>query len=89
MRGIQAVDEDPLTDEDRVLNVSVLGICGAEDMVTRADQIGIGTRPFAEKGYTEVVLEGAGHWIMLERRDEVSKALLEFVAREAEAELGS
>ncbi|KAF9776786.1 hypothetical protein IL306_004982 [Fusarium sp. DS 682] len=79
MRGIQAEDEDPLTDEQRMLKVPVLGICGGGDMVTRADQIGRGITPYASKGYKEVVLEGAGHWIMLERRAEVTKALLEFV----------
>lgn len=79
MRGTQAPDEDHLTDADRTLRVPVLGICGGDDMVTRADQIGLGTRPFASKGYTEKILEGAGHWIMLEKRHEVSGALLEFV----------
>lgn len=79
MRGIQAEDEDPLTDEQRTLKVPVLGICGGGDMVTRADQIGRGITPYASKGYKEVVLEGAGHWIMLERRAEVTNVLLEFV----------
>lgn len=79
MRGTQAADEDPLTDAQRTLNVPVLGICGSDDMVTRADQIGGGIRPYASKGYTEKVLEGAGHWVMLEKRAEVSGALLDFV----------
>ena len=79
MRGTQAQDEDPLTDVDRTLRVPVLGICGGEDMVTRADQIGRGTKPYASQGYTEIILDGAGHWIMLERRQEVSKALMDFV----------
>ncbi|KAI5461936.1 Alpha/Beta hydrolase protein [Mariannaea sp. PMI_226] len=79
MRGTQAPDEDPLTDADRTLKVPVLGLCGSEDMVTRADQIGRGIRPYASKSYTEKVLEGAGHWIMLEMRAEVSNALLDFV----------
>ena len=79
MRGVQAPDEDPLTDEDRTLRVPVLGICGGGDMVTRADQIGGGCKPFASKGYTELVFENAGHWVMLERREEFSKALLDFV----------
>ena len=79
MRGTQALDEDPLTDAQRTLKVPVLGICGSEDKVTRADQIGRGIRPYASKGYTEKVLEGAGHWLMLERRAEVSSALLDFV----------
>jgi soluble epoxide hydrolase / lipid-phosphate phosphatase len=79
MRGTQALDEEPLTDVERTLKVPVLGICGSEDRVTRADQIGGGIRPYASKGYTERVLEGAGHWVMLERRIEVSSALLDFV----------
>ncbi len=79
MRGTQAQDEDALTDAQRTLRVPVLGICGSEDMVTRADQIGTGIRPYASKGYVEKVLEGAGHWVMLEKRAEVSDALLDFV----------
>ncbi|KAF5667259.1 epoxide hydrolase [Fusarium heterosporum] len=82
MRGVQADDEESLTDQQRTLKIPVLGICGGEDMVTRADQIGRGIIPYASKGYTEVVLEGAGHWIMLERRAEVSKALLDFAREE-------
>ncbi|KAM0354950.1 hypothetical protein ACHAPU_000791 [Fusarium lateritium] len=82
MRGVQAEDEDQLKDQQRTLKVPVLGICGGEDMVTRADQIGSGIMPYASKGYTEVVLEGAGHWIMLERRAEVSRALLGFAREE-------
>ncbi|KAF4998685.1 hypothetical protein FGRMN_3011 [Fusarium graminum] len=82
MRGVQADDEDELTDQQRTLEIPVLGICGGEDMVTRADQIGRGIIPYASKGYTEVVLEGAGHWIMLERRAEVSRALLDFAREE-------
>lgn len=81
MRGTQAPDEDPLTDEDRTLRVPVLGICGAEDVVTRADQIGAGTKPFASKGYEELVLKGAGHWVMIEKREEFSRALMDFAAR--------
>lgn len=79
MRGTQAEDEDPLTDAQRTLMVPVLGICGSEDMVTRADQIGTGIKPYASKGYTEIILQGAGHWVMLEKRAEVSSALLDFV----------
>lgn len=80
MRGTQAADEDPLTDADRTLRVPVLGICGGDDMVTRADQIGGGCKPYASKGYTEKVFDGAGHWVMVERRKEFSQALLDFVA---------
>lgn len=78
MRGFQSDDEDQLTDEQRSLKVPVLGICGGADMVTRADQIGRGITPYASKGYKEVVLEGAGHWIMLERHAEVTNTVLEF-----------
>lgn len=84
MRGTQAPDEDTLTDAQRILNVPVLGICGSDDMVTRADQIGGGIRPYSSKGYTEMVLEGAGHWVMLEKRKEVSNALLDFVRSDSQ-----
>lgn len=80
MRGTQAPDEDSLTDADRTLKVPVLGICGADDMVTRADQIGGGCTPYASKGYTEKIFQGAGHWVMLEKRREFTSALLDFVA---------
>ncbi|KAF4960055.1 hypothetical protein FSARC_10550 [Fusarium sarcochroum] len=78
LRGVQAKDEEILTDEDRTLKVPVLAIGGSQDLVTRADQLGMMTKPFAAAGYTEKTVD-AGHWMMYEDREGVSSALLEFL----------
>ncbi|KAM0544236.1 hypothetical protein ACHAPJ_011925 [Fusarium lateritium] len=78
LRGVQAKDEEHLTDEDRKLKVPVLTIGGSQDLVTRADQMGMTTRPFAVAGYTENTVD-AGHWMMYEDREGVNNALLEFL----------
>lgn len=81
MRGTQQADELAVTEEQLALKVPVLSIGGAQDLVTRADQLRQTIEPFALKGYTEKVVEGAGHWLMLEQREEVSSILLEFVGK--------
>lgn len=78
LRGVQADDEACLTDEDRTLRVPVLAIGGAQDVVTRADQLRAQTEPWAAAGYTERIVD-AGHWMMHEDREGVSSALLEFL----------
>lgn len=78
LRGVQATDEEALTDEDRTLRVPVLTIGGTQDLVTRADQIRAQTEPWAAGGYTEKTVD-AGHWMMYETREEVSSILLEFL----------
>lgn len=83
MRGTQVEDEKALTDAHRTLKVPVLGVGGSEDQVTRADQLKLGIGPWATKGYTEKVIDGAGHWILLEAKEVVSSALLEFAERDA------
>ncbi|KAF9777141.1 hypothetical protein IL306_004596, partial [Fusarium sp. DS 682] len=78
LRGVQAKDDEVLTDEDRMLKVPVLAIGGSQDLVTRAEQMEMTTKPFAKAGYTERVVN-AGHWMMYEDREGVSAALLEFL----------
>lgn len=78
MQGVQAEDEAVVTNKQRALTVPVLGVGGAEDLVTRADQLRQSIEPWASKGYEEKVVQGAGHWLMLEKPDEVSKILVEF-----------
>ncbi|KAJ4253801.1 hypothetical protein NW762_010196 [Fusarium torreyae] len=78
LRGVQAKDEEVLTDEDRILKVPVLAIGGSQDLVTRSDQLGMMTKPFTAAGYTEKMVD-AGHWMMYEDREGVSSALLEFI----------
>ena len=77
MRGVQVADTQHLSDEVMKLRVPVLGIGGALDQLARASQMGEAIRPWAVAGYTEELVE-AGHWVMLEKRDEVSRILAEF-----------
>lgn len=77
MRGIQADDEAVISDQDRLLNVPVLAIGGTKDLVTRADQLRMQTEPYTTQGYTERWVD-AGHWLMIEQRENVSSILIEF-----------
>ncbi|KAF4341964.1 epoxide hydrolase 2 [Fusarium beomiforme] len=56
LRGVQAKDEEVLIDEDRMVKVPVLAIAGSRDLVTRAEQMGMITKAFAQAGYTDRVL---------------------------------
>lgn len=80
MRGVQAKDEGAVTDADRTLEVPVLAVGGSQDLVARADQVRGATEPWSSKGYTEKTLD-AGHWLMLEKSQEVSEILLEFAGK--------
>lgn len=82
MRGTQMPDEQVLTNEQRTLKVPVLGLCGVEDLVTRSDQLGAQIKPWASNGYTEKAVEGAGHWLMLDKREEVSGYLVDFAGED-------
>lgn len=78
LRGVQEASEAPLTDEDRTLHVPVLGIGGSEDAATLSGTLGPSTKPWAAAGYEEKIVQQAGHWIMLEKPDEVSQILIDF-----------
>ncbi|KAI3329101.1 alpha/beta-hydrolase [Xylariaceae sp. AK1471] len=80
LRGIQAPDEAMLTDENRTLRVPVLAIGGSKDLVARAEQQRPQIEPWSSAGYEERVVE-AGHWIMLEKGDELNEILIEFAGR--------
>ncbi|KAI0490927.1 alpha/beta-hydrolase [Xylaria cf. heliscus] len=77
LRGVQAASEAPLTDEDRRLKVPVLGISCADDLVTLPDAVRQTTEPWAAAGYEERTVQ-SGHWLMLEKPDEVSQILIDF-----------
>ncbi|KAI0550750.1 alpha/beta-hydrolase [Xylaria curta] len=77
LRGVQVAGEASLTDEDRKLKVPVLGIAGADDGVTLPDVLIGGTEPWAVAGF-EVRTVQAGHWVMLEKPDEISQILIDF-----------
>jgi soluble epoxide hydrolase / lipid-phosphate phosphatase len=79
MRGVQAADEDHLTDDDRLLKVPVLTVGGTKDMVTRADQLRTTTEPWTTQRYSDQSVD-AGHWVMLEQRENISTILAKFAA---------
>ncbi|TRX96164.1 hypothetical protein FHL15_002888 [Xylaria flabelliformis] len=77
LRGVQAAGEASLTDEDRKLKVPVLGIAGADDLVTLPGTLVGGTEAWAAAGFEKRIIQ-AGHWVMLEKPDEVSQILIDF-----------
>ncbi|RWA03480.1 hypothetical protein EKO27_g11625 [Xylaria grammica] len=77
MRGVQAEGEASLTDEDRELKVPVLGLGGAGDLVTLSSTLTAATKPWAKAGYEERIIN-SGHWLMLEKPDEVNQILIDF-----------
>ncbi|KAI0532673.1 alpha/beta-hydrolase [Xylaria digitata] len=79
MRGVQAEGEASLTDEDRELKVPVLGIRCEEDLVTLPSTLTAATKPWAKAGYEERTVN-SGHWLMLEKPDEVSQILIDFAS---------
>lgn len=81
MRGVQAADEATVTDADRVLHVPVLAVGGTQEVVARADQMEAAIRPWASAGFTQKFLE-AGHWLMMEKSEELSLILADFAARD-------
>jgi pimeloyl-ACP methyl ester carboxylesterase len=78
LRGINAKDEENVTDEDRNLRVPVLTIGGTQDTIVQPDHQRRGTEPFSAAGYTHKTVD-AGHWLMYEDREGVKNALLEFL----------
>ncbi|KAI8633280.1 alpha/beta-hydrolase [Xylariaceae sp. FL1651] len=77
LRGIQAEDEAILTNDDRTLRVPVLLVGASKDLVARAEQQGVRTKPWCSAGYEERVVD-AGHWVMLEKGDDVNEILIDF-----------
>lgn len=80
LRGVNAKDEEKLTNEDRTLHVPVLTVGGSEDVIARPENMKMGTAPFAAAGWTHKVVN-AGHWMMYEDREGLKDALLEFLEK--------
>jgi soluble epoxide hydrolase / lipid-phosphate phosphatase len=80
MRGVNLPDEAEVAQEDMHCSVPTLLVVSDQDFVTRADMQSQQTRRWAAQLRTET-LRGCGHWIQLERPDEL-QALLEGFARE-------
>ena len=79
LRGVQAADEAGLTDADRTLRVPVLAIGATQDFVATPDRVATTIEHYAAAGY-RVEMVDAGHWMMLEQKENVSRILLEFVS---------
>ena len=77
MRGVNVADGGALPASAFTLKVPVLAIGGTQDLVTRADQLGLTTKLFAANGYTEKQPD-AGHWLMLEKPGDISTILQDF-----------
>jgi len=77
MRGINAPDEVVLTDEDRTLKVPVLGVGAAKDMIVSPEEQRLSIEPWASAGYEQRIVD-AGHWVSLEKGEELSEILIEF-----------
>ncbi|KAK8031266.1 hypothetical protein PG990_001000 [Apiospora arundinis] len=76
MRGVFLEDEAVLSDEDRKLKVPVVGIKAAKDQISVPEDMTVGTKPWAVNGYTEYLVD-AGHWVMLEQKEQVTTILVE------------
>jgi soluble epoxide hydrolase / lipid-phosphate phosphatase len=79
LQGVQEASDATLTEEDWKLRVPVLAIAGAYDWVARADVMIEQTRPWAVAGFESAILEG-GHWLSLEKADEMNELLLRFAS---------
>ncbi|KAI0508528.1 putative epoxide hydrolase [Xylaria bambusicola] len=78
MRGVNDEDEAGLTDSDKKCGLPVLLAVSDEDYVTRADlQI-----PATQKWVSDLTIKNfsrCGHWIQLERPEELNGMLVDFV----------
>ncbi|KAI0465542.1 Alpha/Beta hydrolase protein [Xylaria cf. heliscus] len=77
MRGVNDEDEAHIPDTDKRCNLPVLLVVSEEDYVTRADmQI-----PTTRKWVSNLIIKNfprCGHWIQLERPDELKRLLVDF-----------
>lgn len=77
MRGVNAADEAGLDPAKGTIEVPVLVIGGSEDKVTPPEMAVNSTTMFARAGLQAVAVD-AGHWVQMEKADEVNSALLDF-----------
>lgn len=80
MRGVHAPDEAVLTDEDRALRVPVLAVGAARDQIVPPELQKESIEPWAKAGFEQRIVD-SGHWIPLEKTEELNEILLEFVAK--------
>ncbi|EJP66152.1 epoxide hydrolase, putative [Beauveria bassiana ARSEF 2860] len=76
MRGVNIPDESVLPDEARYCGVPTLFVAASQDFVTRADAQGANTRKWARD--LRVKELDCGHWVQLEKPEELHSSLVEF-----------
>lgn len=81
MRGVNSADEAEVSEKERICKVPTLLIVSDQDYVTRAD-MQIMTSKKSVQDLRVEILVGCGHWIQLERAEELHR-LLEAFATEA------
>ncbi|KUJ06698.1 putative epoxide hydrolase 2 [Mollisia scopiformis] len=82
IRGLHAGEDALIPEDNKFVNVPALVILSDNDYVTRAE-VAMQLSPARLKNYTIKKLEGCGHWIQLEKRDEFSQMLVDFAEGQA------
>jgi soluble epoxide hydrolase/lipid-phosphate phosphatase len=83
MRGASAADEAIITDADRKLKVPVLAVGAGRDMISPPEvQKATFDKWVEREGGVEQVVVDAGHWIALEKGEELASILVDFARRE-------
>ncbi|PVI01168.1 alpha/beta-hydrolase [Periconia macrospinosa] len=77
LRGIHQKDEAQLPDTARYLQVPVLAIGAAQDAILPPEAQRAAIEPWAVAGFEQRILD-TGHWVALEKGDELSELLIEF-----------
>ena len=78
--GVQVADEANVSMDAKALDVPVMTIVGADDAAESADNIQAATKLWTREKYRAEVVQGAGHWVMLEQPEEVNRLLSALVA---------
>jgi len=78
MRGINKADEAGFPEEDKVLTLPTRLVVSEKDYATRADVQGMRAKEWLKNPRVETRV--CGHWIQLEKRDELFRLLESFVS---------
>ncbi|KAK3945113.1 Alpha/Beta hydrolase protein [Diplogelasinospora grovesii] len=82
MRGVNLPDEAGIAEEDRFCKVPTLLVVSDLDYVTRADMQSQNTLKWAKQLRIETI-QNCGHWIQLERPNELHELILGFASEVA------
>ena len=78
MRGTNHTDEAGFSDEDKVLETPTMVVVSTKDYATRADMQLSSAKKFLKNCRVETL--DCGHWIPLEKRDELTSFLKSFAS---------